>query len=249
MRPVLLIPLLTFGLACLLPAASATEFTGVVEMTETISGLQSDGNDRAEFDRYAQLVDNRLKQARADLTTAPPVVAQTLREDLGFYQAELERIAVSTGRELALTTSNYKISRGRVVLITPLVRYRIDRNRGTAQSLLPDGTVADLTLAPLPTVDASGASDGPVMLGLATKRFERTIAGRTYLMCMALDLPNVCAMATISGATDDGLMAGVARLPGLPMLIEVHDGDIVRRLTVTRLEAKPVPDDEFAPWK
>lgn len=229
-------------------AGADTGFAGVVEMADTISGLQSDGVDREEFDRYAKTVDERLQRARGDLGTAPPVVAQALREDIGFYQAELERIAASTGKELVLSTFTYRISRGRVALTAPPLVYRIDRNRGIAQCLLPDNTVTEVELVSMPEVDASGGENGPPMLGLRTKRYERTIAGKQYTLTMAPDLPNVCAMGAIAGATGE-LFAGIARLPGMPLLIETRDGGLVRRLVVTRITPRELPDQEFAPWK
>ena len=231
------------------PAGAAdTGFAGVVEMADTISGMQADGGDREEFDRYAKTVDERLQKARADLGTAPPVVAQALREDIGFYQAELERIAASTGKELVLSTFTYRISRGRVALTAPPLVYRIDRNRGIAQCLLPDNTVNEVELISMPEVDATGGDDGPAMFGLRTRRYERTIGGKSYSLIMAPDLPNVCAMGAIAGATGE-LFSGIARLPGMPLLIETKDGGLVRRLVVTRITPRELPDQEFAPWK
>lgn len=240
--------LLLMTLAAGRAGGADTGFAGVVEMADTISGLQSDGVDREEFDRYAKTVDERLQKTRGDLGSAPPVVAQTLREDIGFYQAELERIAASTGKELVLSTFTYRISRGRVALTAPPLVYRIDRNRGIGQCLLPDNTVTDVELITMPEIDASGGSDGPVMLGLRTRRYERTIAGKQYTLIMAPDLPNVCAMGAIAGATGE-LFAGIARLPGMPLLIETRDGGLVRRLVVTRITPRELPDQEFAPWK
>jgi len=236
-------------LTCTLSAASATEFSGIIEMTESISGLQADGKDQDEFIRYTAIIENRLKQARSELVNAPPIVARTLREDLSFFTAELERIAAVTGRELVLSTSSYRISRGRVVLATPLIRYRIDRNRGTGQSLTPDGQVADVPLAGLPTVDNNGAQEGPLVLGVSTRRFERNLGGKSYVILVAPDLPNVCALTMVSGQTDNELMVTLAKLPGLPMQLETGDGTIVRRISVTRIVARNLADDEFAPWK
>ena len=241
--------LLLMLLACTLSAASATEFSGIIEMAESISGLQADGKDQDEFIRYTAIIENRLKQVRSELVNAPPVVARTLREDLSFCTSELERIAAVTGRELVISTSSYRISRGRVVLATPLIRYRIDRNRGTGQSLTPDGQVADVPLAALPAVDNNGAQEGPLVLGMPTRRFERNLGGKNYIILAAPDLPNVCALTMVSGQTDSELMVALAKLPGLPMQLETRDGAIVRRMAVTRIAPRNLGDDEFAPWK
>ncbi len=230
-------------------AASDSEFAGVAEMAQTISGLRDERQDQDELGRYAKQIEARVAQVRSDLATAPPVVAQTLKEDLAFYMAEQDRIAVMSGRELTLGTSTYKISRGRVALTRNGIEYRIDRNRGTAQARLPDNRIEIMELAPLPDVDASGGEPGPVLLGMATTRYVRTIGGKRYTICLAGGLPNVCALTLIRGATDNDLFAGIARLPGIPLLVETQDGDIVRRLQATRLTARELPDSDFVPWK
>ncbi len=232
-----------------LATASDSEFAGVVELAETISGLRDERQDQEELGRYAKQIEQRVEQTRADLATAPPVVAQTLKEDLAFYQAEQDRVAVASGHELVLGTSTYKVSRGRVALNRNGIEYRIDRNRGTAQARLPDKRIEVMELAPLPEVDSSGGEPGPVLLGLPTTRFVRTIGGKRYTICLAGGLPNVCALTLIRGATDNDLFAGIARLPGIPLLVETQDGDIVRRLQATRLIARELPDSDFIPWK
>ena len=229
--------------------AGESDFAGTISVAETIAGDQASGTDQEELSRYAAVIEARLKQATEQLPSAPPMVATTLREDIGFYRAELEKIVVSRGGELILATSSYRISRGRVLLISQGVMYRIDRNRNTAQALLPDKTIQELELAPLPAIDASGAEPGPVLLGLRTQRFTRVFAGKTYRIYMAPDLPNVCALALIRGVTDNELFSGVATLPGMPLLIETQDGSIVRRIVTTELVAKELPDADFAPWR
>ena len=243
---VLLLPLT----CCLITvSASDSEFAGVVELAETISGVRDERLDQDELGRYAEQIEARVAQARAALATAPPVVAQTLKEDLAFYLAEQDRIAVVSGRELVLGTSTYKVSRGRVALSRNGIEYRIDRNRGTAQARLPDNRIEIMELAPLPEVDSSGGEPGPMLLGLQTTRYVRTIGGKKYTICLAGGLPNVCALTLIRGATDDDLFAGVARLPGIPLMVETQDGDLVRRLQATKLSARELPDSDFIPWK
>lgn len=229
--------------------AGESDFAGTISVAETIAGDQSSGKDQEELSRYAAVVEARLKLATDQLPSAPPMVATTLREDIGFYRAELEKIVVSRGGELILATSSYRISRGRVLLTAQGVMYRIDRNRNTAQALLPDKSVQDLELAPLPAIDASGGEPGPVLLGLKTQRYTRIFAGKTYIICMAPGMPNVCALALIRGITDNELFSGVATLPGMPLLIETQDGSIVRRIVTTDLVAKELPDADFAPWR
>lgn len=228
--------------------AEETSFSGVIEMTDTISGLESEAKDREEFDRYALAVDARLRQASSDLAAAPAAVSQILREDISFYQAELERIAGSTGRELILSTLTYRLSHGRMALSIPPLSWRIDRNRGIGQRLEPDGTVRDVELAPIPEIDASGGEPGPGLFGLATRRYVRQITGKSYTIVVAPDLPNACALGAISNETND-LIAGLARLPGMPLMIETRDGGLVRRLTVTRITPRVMPDAEFAFWR
>lgn len=229
--------------------AGESDFAGTITVAETIAGDQSSGKDQEELSRYASLVEARLKLATEQLPSAPPMVATTLREDIGFYRAELEKIVVSRGGELILATSSYRISRGRVLLTAQGIVYRIDRNRNTAQALLPDKSIQDLELAPLPAIDASNAEPGPLLLGLKTLRYTRVFAGKTYSIYMAPEMPNVCALALIRGVTDNELFSGVATLPGMPLLIETQDGSIVRRIVTTDLVAKELPDADFAPWR
>jgi len=233
------------GLLC----AGESDFSGTISVAETIVSDQATGKDQEELSRYAAVVEERLKLASDQLPAAPPMVATTLREDIGFYRAELEKIVISRGGELILTTTAYRISRGRVLLTAQGVMYRIDRNRNTAQALLPDKTVQDLELAPLPAIDASGAVPGPLLLGIPTQLYTRVFAGKTYRVCMAPGLPNVCALALIRGVTDNELFNGVATLPGMPLLIETQDGSILRRIITTDLVAKELPDTDFAPWR
>lgn len=250
MRTCALICCLVFqALALTHLGAGESDFAGTITVAETIAGEQSSGKDQEELSRYAAMVEARLKQATEQLPSAPPMVATTLREDIGFYRAELEKIVVSRGGELILATSSYRISRGRVLLTAQGVMYRIDRNRNTAQALLPDKSVQDLELAPLPAIDAAGGEPGPVLLGLQTQRYTRVLAGKTYRICLAPGLPNVCALALIRGVTDNELFSGVATLPGMPLLIETQDGNIVRRIVTTELVAKELPDADFAPWR
>ena len=249
-RTVALICCLIFqALALTSLGAGESDFAGTISVAETIAGDQSSGKDQEELSRYAALVEARLKQATDQLPSAPPVVATTLREDIGFYRAELEKIVVSRGGELILATSSYRISRGRVLLTAQGVMYRIDRNRNTAQALLPDKSVQDLELAPIPAIDAAGGEPGPILLGLKTQRYTRVFAGKTYIICMAPGMPNVCALALIRGITDNELFSGVATLPGMPLLIETQDGSIVRRIVTTDLVSKELPDADFAPWR
>ncbi len=231
-----------------LPALES-DFAGTISIAETIAGEQTSGNDREELNHYAAVIEARLKQATEQLPSAPPMVATTLREDIGFYRAELEKIVVSRGGELILVTSSYRISRGRVLLTAQGVVYRIDRNRNTAQALLPDKTIQELELSPLPAIDASGAEPGPVLLGLPTQRFTRAFGGKTYQLFMAPGLPNICALSLIRGVTDNELFSGIATLPGMPLLVETRDGSIVRRIVTTELVAKELADADFAPWR
>lgn len=229
--------------------AADIDFSGTITVAETIAGDQSSSKDQEELSRYAELIEGRLKQATEQLASAPPVVATSLREDIGFYRAELEKVVVSRGGELVLGTSTYRISRGRVMLVAQGVSYRIDRNRNTAQALLPDRTVQDLELVPLPDIDNKGAEAGPVLFGLPTQRFTRTFAGKSYTICVAPGMPNICALALIRGVTDNELYSGIATLPGMPLLIETQENGIVRRIVTTALVAKELPDADFAPFK
>ncbi len=222
-------------------------FEGLIRIAEVIEGQEAGRQERAELERYAVIVRARLERIHQDLTTAPPVVAQVLTEDESAAKAELDRIALGGGGSLRLSSTTYHVSKGRLLLVGADLQLLVDRNRQTVQAL-SGGEVRLLDLAtPSPIGDAGG--DGEPVLGRPTRTYTCEVGTSRYRVQVIADLPNVYAMALLSDAPADSLPAVLARLPGLPAVVETRDGRITRRLIVEAIEPAPVSDDRFRPWR
>lgn len=244
--PAVLVLLLLFALGQGMAADSA--FQGIIDIDETLASLGDSSAEKAELDRMAVTVEERLRQARARLVTAPPVVARTISEDISVWQAELERIVLSRGGALTLGRTTYQISRGRILVRSPMAMVLIDRNRSTATALV-NSAVRQAILAPIPPVDDSGGVPGNDWEGRPTTLFLRKVGNKEYRIAVATDYPNPYALSLLLGAPDGDLSTCLASLPGLPVAVETRDGDLARRLVVTRCQAEEIPDATFRPWQ
>lgn len=243
-----LIPLLLAGLL-----AAADSWSGLIEISESLGGHRPAASEQGELDVLARETETRLREQRAEVRTLPPAIARTLRGDLGFYQTELERTVLARGGQpFPLGRTTYRLSQGRILALFDRGRLLIDRNRGTGLLLL-DGETREIALAPLPAALGGDLGPGPEMLGRATRRFAVSLAGKSHECLVDPGLPNVYALAAVSDEGPDDrhadLAAELARLPGLPMAVTFDQGRILVRLTVTRLEPGPLPDEVFAPWR
>lgn len=233
--------------------AAAEGWSGVIEVTEALGGRKPAVTEVEELDRLATATEDRLRVLGTEVRTLPPAVARTLRADLGFYQTELERTVLARGgRPFPLATTRYQVAPGRILVEFDRGRLLVDRNRSTAL-LMIDGETREVAPAPAPAASADDLGEGPVVLGIPTRRRAALFGGKAHECLVALDLPNVYALAAVdeggaeSRASD--FTAELARQPGLPMTVAFDQGRILLLLSVTRLEAKPIPDQVFTPWK
>lgn len=248
-----LVLVLVLALALLAGSAAAESWSGLIEVSESLGGHSPAASEQGELDQLAREVEVRQRVLRAEVRTLPPAVARTLRGDLGFYQTELERTVLARGGQpFPLGRTVYRVSQGRLLALFDRGRLLVDRNRGTALLLL-DGETREIPLAPLPVATGADLGPGPAVLGRPTRRFVVSLGGKGHECLVDPQLPNVYALAAVGDEGPDDrhadLAAELARLPGLPMAVTYDQGRILVRLTVSRLEPGPLPDEAFAPWK
>jgi hypothetical protein len=233
--------------APLAAADNPPPWSGAIRVEETISSPNANGSDRHELEHYAEVIKERQRQARAELTTAPPVVARVLREDIGFYEAELERIAAAGIGQLTLGRTVYFLKGNRMLISSDGARLVVDRGTGEASGVL-DGQPVHAKLQPLPTPEDLGdAPAGQPVCELETRRFTRRIQGRAYTIDIAPGLPNPYALGLTDGGQESELVRTLAEFPGLPMLVSETTGDVTRSLMVKEVSRVDVADSVFTP--
>lgn len=244
---------LLLALALALPLAAAEGWSGVIEITEALGGRKPAATEAEELDRLAASTEDRLRMLRTELRTLPPAVARTLRADIGFYQTELERTVLARGGQpFPLAVTRYQVAPGRVLAEFDRGKLLVDRNRNTALLML-DGETREVAPAPPPKPADDDLGEGAPVLGVATRRRAALFGGKAHECLVAPDLPNVYALAAVDEGGADSrasdFTAELARQTGLPMTVAFDQGRILLMLSVTRLEAKPIPDAVFTPWK
>src|SRR5260221_37933 len=164
--------LLAALLAQLAPGAlRAQEWSGTITVVESLVGPAGvGGSDRAELDDYAKLLRERLQKAQQELHTVPPVVALVLREDIGSYQAELERVVLERGEAIKVGTSVFTIKGGRMLISCDGPRLLVDR-AANQEVLYVGGRREVVPLAPIPS-PAEIDKDAPeaTVLGAQARR-------------------------------------------------------------------------------
>lgn len=231
-------------------SARASEWSGTITVQQSMVGPTGVvGPDKAELDDYAKLIEDRMRLAKADLATATPVVARTLRADIGVYQAELERIALARGGVVPIGTTTFVIDRQRVSVTSDLPRLVVDRAANTALVMGADAP-EPVALAPLPAplVIEAGAPELP-LLGLTTRRIEIKAEGKKFTVLVAPSLPNPYALCLLAAAAEesDSLLAVLATVPGMPMQVEHATGEVTHRWVVTGIREKVVDAAAFEP--
>ena len=238
-----------FRILCLflgMSLAWAESFSGTVTAIEVLRGPE-ESSDREEFDRLASVVEGRIRQHRESLVTARPLAARILRDDLGFLQAEQERIVLRGGGDLTIGTLQFTLHQGRLLQVGDDVRLQIDRNRNLALTEIA-GTIRPVTLAPLPPPVADPGKPGPSYLGRPTVQRRLTINGREATVLAMAGLPNPWALGLIDGAADNDLFIALATIPGLPVQVTWDDSGLTRELRVTAIVPGPVDERLFVPW-
>jgi hypothetical protein len=248
MRPsLLLLPLLAWARLEAVDATAEPAWSGMIAVAETINGPDASGGDQHELEHFAHVIEDRLKQAHAQLEEAPPMVARVIREDIGFYEAELERVVAARGGALTIGRTIYFIKGERMLLIADGARLLIDRAAGEASGMI-DGQSTRVKLQLLPTPDGlDDAPAGPPALGYETRRVTRHIKGRAYTIDVAPGLPNPYAIGLIENGQDSDLVRALAELPGLPMMVSESSNEAARSLTVTGVDRREIADSVVAP--
>jgi hypothetical protein len=230
-------------------AGADQPWSGTMVLVESMAGPAIIGGaDKVELNDYAKLLEERLQKARTEVRTAAPLVARLLREDIGTFEAELERVALAgggAGGSLVLGSTLYTIKGGRMsVQGRSGVNMLIDREHGTAV-VEAGGKRDDLQLSPLPeTRELDKSAPEVPWLERHARRVTVRAEGKVCQVLVIPDLPNPYALGLSAGGDDkDTIPIALAALPGLPALVEYTTGEVTHRWAVTEITPKPVPDD------
>ncbi len=226
--------------------AWAESFSGTITAVEVLRG-PAETSDRDELDRLAATLDARIRQHREALVGAKPLAARILREDLGFLQAEQERLVLRGGGDLSVSTTMFTLHQGRLLQIGDDARLQIDRNRNLGLAEIA-GTVRALTLAPLPPPTTDAGTPGPEVLGHPTVERRMSINGRKATVLAIAGLPNPWTLGLLDGTGEGDLLGVLATVPGLPVAASWQDGGLTRELRVTSITPGPVDERLFIPW-
>jgi hypothetical protein len=237
--------------AVLGPGLASEEWVGTITVEERIVG-PSDvaGNDRAELDDYLKLLESRLRQARQELPTVPPLVARILRGDVGTYEAELERVALARGGVVTIGATAFVIRGQRMVVLGNGPRLIIDREHGTAVAA-GAGKRETIQLAPVSTAREldKGAQEVAVpALGLTARRVDLKAEGKKCQVLVVPGLPNPYALGLLQYHAEDkeSLALALSTLPGLPVLVEYTADGVAHRWVVNQIDRRPVDESIFS---
>jgi hypothetical protein len=228
----------------------AQEWSGTITVVESVVGPGASGADKAELDDYARLLKERIKKLRAEVLSVPAVVARTLREDIGFYEAELDKVLAAGGSAVDLGTTVYVIKGDRMLVQSDGARLVIDRTHNEAL-IRAAGKDEMIHLAPLSAgreIDLTAPETRLPGLGVSARRLAMSAEGKTCQVLVAPGLPNPYAIGLLPSPADekDTIAQNLAILPGLPVSVEYQSGDVFHRWTVTQLQAGPIDDGVFA---
>jgi hypothetical protein len=251
--PLFIVRLFVLSAVVMATATAAEPWTGVIEVAETISGPEASGVDQRELERYAHVIEERLRQARDELPKDPPTVARVIREDIGFYEAERDRVVVAHGGELTVGRTYYQIKRERMAMIADGARLIIDRGAGTVAGTV-DGQPKQANLAAVPSLEATMViTPGPDYTlqdqVYHTQHVHFTVLTRSFDVDFAPGLPNPYAIGLTDSVDSSDPSKQLAELPGLPILIQSKENgqDTVRSLRVVTIDKRDVSEDAFAP--
>jgi hypothetical protein len=248
---VLLICFGLFLLSLLPPLLQASDWSGTITYEQLMIGpTHVAPAEKDELEAYAKQIEERIVALKKQSVGAPALVQKTLRADISVLEAERERVVVGLGDKLVVAATTFVLDRNRIATISDnLPRVVVDRER--QQAFVMGAEKPELvTLAPIPqpiTIDPN-AVEVP-MLGLATKRIELRAENRKFTVLVARELPNAFALSLVqefaSAEEPDSIWAQIARLPGLPMLIESTNGQVTQRWIVTTIREKVVDVGAF----
>ena len=221
------------------------EWSGVITVEETLVGPSSvGGSDRVELDDYSRILRDRLQKAQQDMHNAPLTVRRILLDDIGTYEAELERIVLASGKPIQVGTSVFTIKGGRMQVTGDGPRLLVDRAH--AQELLYVGGKREtVPLAALPPVrELDHDAQDVVLEGIPAKRFAMRADGKSCTVVLAQGLPNLYAIGLLSSSADDkdSLASNLATLPGLPLVVEYRSDEVTHRWQVISIAPGAVDD-------
>ncbi len=234
-------------IACVVTSLPASDWTGFIAAEESLIAPEGVGSDQAELKVYQRMLTDRLNRAREIQRAQPPTVARTLREDMAYLRAELERVVMATGGTVRLNRNEYLIKGGKVRIRTGSMQLVADRHAGQVRAMA-GGSVetAALVSPPTPRPLPPGRPESN-HFGFNCHRMTVEAEGHVCQVLVAPDLPNPYAMSCV--AVRDGernsLIRVLAELPGMPMSLEYASGDVRYRWEVVAVDQRPVKDAEF----
>jgi hypothetical protein len=243
--------MVALAVALVLPSlgcAIAADWSGVITVEESLVGPSSvGGSDRAELEDYSRLLRDRLQKAQQDVHNAPATLKRILLEDIGTYEAELERIVLASGKPIQVGSSTFTIKGARMQVTGDGPRLLVDRAHG--QEVLHVGGKQEIVpLAPVPAMRELDRDAQDVVLdGLPAKKFTIRAEGKTCTVVLAPGLPNPYAIGLLSSLAEEkeSIASALATLPGLPLLVEYRSDEVTHRWQVSSLVQGAVDEAAF----
>ncbi len=215
--------------------ASAADWSGTFTVVQTLTGPTPAGADRRGLEEETQALEQRLTRTRDGLKTATPMVARTLRQDIGHLESELERLALERGGTVTIARTRYAIDGARIAADGDDARVTVDTAAGSA--IVVSGSqrqtvaLAGLSAPPAP----ADIADAGTVAGQSVKRCTVRAGKESYAVVFAPALPNPYAMTRLPDHAADSLHTALAGVPGLPMTVEHQLRTGVQRWTVRDL--------------
>lgn len=216
------------GLVVALAPAAASEWSGTIEMVETIESSLAQSTDRAELDDYLQTLQDRLARTRTQLLVAGSgPAARILAQDEVFYQNELDQCLFARGGAVVVGRTRMWVSGQRIRIEGDAGTVLADGASGRAWIASGDRVVEVATEPAPPLAEGILGADGILRVTLP-------VNGLTMNGAVRSDLPNPFAMAVLSQGqvVGGGIGRVLATFPGMPTVVEIP-GRTTRRLTFT----------------
>jgi len=225
--------------------AAEEGWSGVISVDEVIHGPAVQGSDQVELEHFALAMKDRLREAHAELVKSTPYIARVIREDIGFYETELERILAEKGGDLTVGHTLYFIKGERMLVISDGARLLI--NKGQVDGIVDGHLIHTRVQDPPDLGSLEGKPEGETLQGFKTRRVQRHIRDKVYDIDVAPGLPNPYRIGLLDSAQDLDLMRSLSDLPGLPMAVSEVSGEIQHSLHVVNIANPNISDEIFDP--
>ena len=225
----------------------AGEWSGIMVIQESLIGPGTGTSETGELEAYKTQLATRLKQARDEQRTQPPMVARIQRDDVAFFRVELERVVVATGGAVKLSENKYFIKGSKVLLHSGGLQMIADRAIGQAVAIA-GGRRDTVALAPMtPPRPVPEGKPETTILGYGVFKYAVSVEGHDCQVLVAPDLPNPFSLACTATKGDDkgSLNQALIDLPGMPLSLEYASGDVRYRWEVVLVEKKLLDDKLF----